>query len=161
MKQVLRAVVGAVTMVGLLGTTAVAHATVIGGAASTAFVAHAPSEAQFIDRMLARSVTNTDPVNAHNFVANLGVVTGTGVAPTVNVYAWNHGTDTMTCWVIAVRMSDGTDQAPAASLSHTNSPTVLSIGLPILGNGTKYALNLFCAVPRNSSTYIYGASVDI
>jgi len=157
MKQAFKAIVGAVTMVGLLGSAAVANATVIGGATSNAFLPYSPAEAPFIDRGVGRSVSNTDTVN-HNVVASLGIITGTGTAPTVAVHAWNNGSGTLTCWAIAVRVGTGQDQSPSNSMTHLNFPATLSIPLAPLLNGHKYAVSVFCSLPP--TTAIYGASID-
>ncbi|HKO53305.1 MAG TPA: hypothetical protein VJV79_36605 [Polyangiaceae bacterium] len=162
MKQMLKAVVGAVTIAGLLGSAGVAQAALIAGASSAAFMANAPSEAPFINRTLGRYVTNDDTVSAHNAVADLGIVVGSGSAPIVNVYADVPSSSTLTCWAIAVHLASSNSQAPG--VGWTGNPSAKQITGLVLNSGQKYALSIFCSIPPQGAfgnTKIFGASVDI
>jgi hypothetical protein len=166
MKQVIKAIVGAVTVVGLLGSAM--GVALAAGASSNAFQANASTEAPYINHGVGRYVFNSDTVAAHNAVADLGMIrtNNVGAGVTYKIYYSNAGVGSIGCWLIAYNLDDNTEAAatPFVSLPFNSGvKTSISIGTQTLTANKYYAVNLFCNIPATASNggtaNIYGVTL--
>jgi hypothetical protein len=159
MKQILKAAVGVVTVVGLLGATGTAMATGPFGASSAAFTPLAPSEMNSISHWLGRFVTNLDHLAAdqatRTAVADLGIVSGplTG-SSTLNLkmLAFNHTPGTLQCLFLLNNITTGAEIASSSLTWNAGDVSgVKSTSLTLLGPAS-YNVTAFCGIPKTNVT---------